>query len=129
MNRTAEMHFGKWRTEVWSSAAADLSLLPSSLVDSMAWQQGPGRCLLAMMPLWCWEYPRCFVATFPEISQFALVFCELVSAGKGSGPGMSPEAESPPGTHQLGPAKTNSPRLLSTSCSFKFLKTGSFILV
>lgn len=43
MTRSAAWRFGSWRTEDWSSAAADSSLLLSLSVDSMvrAWLRGP----------------------------------------------------------------------------------------
>lgn len=94
--QSAGRHFGKWRTEVWSSAAADSSSLLLLSVDSIVrvW-----RGLLMMS--WRWDCPRSSDVRFPGVSLSAPVSCERGSAGRGSGRGKSPTAASPPETHQL----------------------------
>lgn len=56
------------------------------------------------MMSWRWDCPRSSVVGSPGVSLSAPVFCERGSAGKGSGRGRSPVAESPPETHQREPA-------------------------
>lgn len=115
MRWPAERSFGNWRTEVRSSAAADLLLLLLLLVDSMVrvWWRGPGCCLLRMS--WRWDCPRSSVLRSPGVSLSSPVSCEQGSEGRGSGQGKSRAAASPPETHQLESAHRD-----TTICNTRF---------